>query len=350
MTEQPPLEDFFSNQAFDVVMRGYARNQVDDYVAQIESSVRQLREHNTEMQTALESTEKRATEQDKPSYAGLGSRVEQLLRLAEEESTDLVHRARTEAEKLREQIVGKAQRDAEGAEERQRKQEAELTAEVGRRRDELDQEVEERRRKSVEDADTRKRTSIEEAEARKKSVLEEAERVERESTQAAEQRKRSSVEEADKRVTDAKQKAEQLVRLAQEDADRIRSDADAHAARTREQTEREMGELDRKKTAVNNQMEQLRNLLGVAAPLDFATPSPSSGAPAGGDQGRGQQQATPPQGQAQGQGPRGNQGGQGGSQGGQGGGQGGQGGGWNGPGTPGGQSRPVSQGSSGQHR
>ncbi|MBO0829078.1 MAG: DivIVA domain-containing protein, partial [Streptosporangiales bacterium] len=60
MTEQPPLEDFFSNQAFDVVMRGYARNQVDDYVAQIESSMRQLREHNAELQIALESSRDRA--------------------------------------------------------------------------------------------------------------------------------------------------------------------------------------------------------------------------------------------------------------------------------------------------
>ncbi|HEX6447603.1 MAG TPA: DivIVA domain-containing protein [Streptosporangiales bacterium] len=334
MTEQPPLEDFFSNQAFDVVMRGYARNQVDDYVTQLESSMRQLRDHNAELQAALESTEKRASEQDKPSYAGLGSRVEQLLRLAEEESTDLVHRARTEAEQLREQIVGKAQRDAEASAERQRKQEAELTAEIQRRREELDREVEERRRKSVEDAEARKRTSIEEAEARKKAALEEAERVERESTQAAEQRRRSSVEEADKRVTEAKQKAEQLVRLAQEDADRIRSDADSYAARTREQTERELGELDRKKTAVNNQMEQLRNLLGVAAPLDFATPAPSSGSSGGADQGREHDRSAQAQGQNRGQSGQTGQGGQDRD--------------WHGPGA--GQQRPVSQGNSSQHR
>src|SRR5690606_35396136 len=100
------------------------RNQVDDYVVQMETQLRQLREHNNELQQALDATQQRASEQSTPSYAGLGARVEQLLRLAEEESTDLVKRAKEEAEQLREQIVGKARRDSEASAERQRKQEA----------------------------------------------------------------------------------------------------------------------------------------------------------------------------------------------------------------------------------
>lgn len=234
-SQQPPLEDFFSNRAFDVVMRGYARNQVDDYVSQVESSVKQLRDHNSELNEALQSTQKKVDEQAKPSYAGLGGRVEQLLRLAEEESTDVVHRSRTEAEQLREQIVGKAKKDAEAAEKRRTQQQADLTAEVKRKREEIDREVEEKRKSA---------------------------------TTEAEEKRKAATNEAERLVGEAKKKAEQLVRLAKEDADRIRGEAEKHASAVRANTEHQLAELDERKDSVNSQMEQLRKLLGGAAPVD----------------------------------------------------------------------------------
>ncbi|MGH3098328.1 MAG: DivIVA domain-containing protein [Streptosporangiales bacterium] len=233
--EQPPLEDFFSNRAFDVVMRGYARNQVDDYVSQVESSVKQLRDHNSELNEALQTTQKKVDEQAKPSYAGLGGRVEQLLRLAEDESTDVVRRARTEAEQLREQVAGKAKRDAEGAEKRRSQQQSDLTAEVKRKREEVDREVEEKRKAA---------------------------------TTEVEEKRKAATNEAERLVGESKKKAEQLVRLAKEDSDRIRGEAEKHASAVRAETEQQLAELDERKDAVNTQMEQLRKLLGGAAPVN----------------------------------------------------------------------------------
>src|SRR6266496_4297980 len=67
---------------FVTAMQGYERQQVDEHISQSEAH-RQLHE------------------QQRPTYSGLGTRIEQLLRLAEEQATELVQAAGSEASEIK---------------------------------------------------------------------------------------------------------------------------------------------------------------------------------------------------------------------------------------------------------
>ena len=84
--EAPPRE-------FATVMRGYDRHQVDEHIRQIEAEVRQHRESTTSLKRELSEAHRQIQEQERPTYSGLGARIEQLLRLAEEQATELVQAA-----------------------------------------------------------------------------------------------------------------------------------------------------------------------------------------------------------------------------------------------------------------
>ena len=92
---------------FAITMRGYDRLQVDQ---RLESLSRQLVEARNEVASLdhramtlavqLAEAQRRLRESDKPTYAGLGSRIEQLLRNAEEQSASILAKANREADSL----------------------------------------------------------------------------------------------------------------------------------------------------------------------------------------------------------------------------------------------------------
>src|ERR1700723_1452942 len=92
--EAPPRE-------FATVMRGYDRHQVDEHIRQIETEVRTHREQTTSLKRELSEAHRQIQEQERPTYSGLGARIEQLLRLAEEQATELVQAARSEANEIK---------------------------------------------------------------------------------------------------------------------------------------------------------------------------------------------------------------------------------------------------------
>ena len=92
--EAPPRE-------FATVMRGYDRHQVDEHIRQIEAEVRTHREQTTGLKRELSEAHRQIQEQERPTYSGLGARIEQLLRLAEEQATELVQAARSEANEIK---------------------------------------------------------------------------------------------------------------------------------------------------------------------------------------------------------------------------------------------------------
>src|SRR5215470_6033430 len=98
--EEAPPRDFMT------VMRGYDRQQVDEHIGQIEAEVRQHREQAQAMQRELSEVRRQIHEQERPTYSGLGTRIEQLLRLAEEQATEVVQAARSEATEIK--AAGKA--------------------------------------------------------------------------------------------------------------------------------------------------------------------------------------------------------------------------------------------------
>src|SRR5579859_3475072 len=92
--EAPPRE-------FVTVMRGYDRQQVDEHLRQIEAEVRQHREQAQAMQRELSEARRQLHDHERPAYTGLGAGIEQLLRLAEEQATEVVQMARSEAGEIK---------------------------------------------------------------------------------------------------------------------------------------------------------------------------------------------------------------------------------------------------------
>ena len=74
-------------------MRGYDPQQVNEHLAQLEGEVRQHKDQVQAMHRELAEAHRQLQEQERPTYSGLGARIEQLLRLAEEQATELVQAA-----------------------------------------------------------------------------------------------------------------------------------------------------------------------------------------------------------------------------------------------------------------
>lgn len=103
------------DQGFDIVMRGYARDQVDEYLTRVETTVQRLRSRVVDLESRLERLQQRLDESDRPSPGEAGARVARLLRLAEEEAADLVRQAKADAERTREAVereIGQRRRNA----------------------------------------------------------------------------------------------------------------------------------------------------------------------------------------------------------------------------------------------
>src|SRR5437762_10581521 len=92
--EAPPRE-------FVTVMRGYDRQQVDEHIRQIEAEGRQHRDHAQATRRELSEARRQIQEQERPAYSGLGGRIEQLLRLAEDQATEVVQAAGSEASQIK---------------------------------------------------------------------------------------------------------------------------------------------------------------------------------------------------------------------------------------------------------
>src|SRR5258707_3059394 len=102
---QPPdidaqLSNFFEEtpqRDFARVMRGYDPHQVNEHLKQIDGELHQHRELVQALHRELSDAHRQIQEQARPTYSGLDSRIEQLLRLREEQATEILQEARTES-------------------------------------------------------------------------------------------------------------------------------------------------------------------------------------------------------------------------------------------------------------
>jgi len=92
---------------FAITMRGYDRAQVDRKLEQLSRQLADARREVASLDQRamtlageLADAQRRLREADKPTYAGLGSRIEQLLRSAEEQSASVLSKANAEADAL----------------------------------------------------------------------------------------------------------------------------------------------------------------------------------------------------------------------------------------------------------
>jgi cell division septum initiation protein DivIVA len=89
------------SRAFDVVLRGYDRHRVDEHIEQLRDQGRRYRSQAQALRRELSAAHRQLQERGHPAYAGLGLRIEPLLRLAEEQATEILGEARAAADELR---------------------------------------------------------------------------------------------------------------------------------------------------------------------------------------------------------------------------------------------------------
>src|ERR1700689_5844272 len=89
--EETPPRDFAK------VMRGYDPHQVDEHIRQMANEVRRHQEDAVTARRDLQDAQRQIQEQERPTYSGLGARIEQLLRLGQEQGTEPLPAARAGA-------------------------------------------------------------------------------------------------------------------------------------------------------------------------------------------------------------------------------------------------------------
>ncbi|GIH70874.1 hypothetical protein [Sphaerimonospora thailandensis] len=117
MTNQTDnFPDLMSDDSFEVVMRGYSRRQVHDYMVRTRNQIRDLEERlartiDQAEQSRLELAEARRKLTESPQNPDeLGERLSQILKLAHEEAAANKQASETEATRLRDNAVAEAER------------------------------------------------------------------------------------------------------------------------------------------------------------------------------------------------------------------------------------------------
>lgn len=85
---------------FDLALRGYARNQVDAYLAETYTALADYQQRVVELEAETDRLRRELAETAEPSYTGLGARVRQILHLAEEQAGEIRRDAHTDAEHI----------------------------------------------------------------------------------------------------------------------------------------------------------------------------------------------------------------------------------------------------------
>jgi DivIVA domain-containing protein len=224
-----PLTDDDQPSGFDVVLRGYDRRQVDDYLDRVEAALNDadarhaedahrltaLEQQVTDMHERLGDAERRAAGRPEPAPVA-GDRIAAMLRLADEEAQAIRDAAREEAD----QLIAQAQVRA-SAETSQR------TAELDRREQDL-------------------QAAHEQADA------------------ATAQAQR----DADAIRTIAAEEADAMRQRAQEDLRQLHETGQLEAAAMTTEARRQVEELSRQRDAIAGQLQSLRDTLsGAVGPL-----------------------------------------------------------------------------------
>src|SRR5919199_2172006 len=100
-----PVAGDQSGQLFQTRISGYDKTQVDERVAALEGALRDARARVEELDARsmklsgeVSEAHRQLREVERPSYSGLGARIEQLLRLAEEQASDVIAAATKDAD------------------------------------------------------------------------------------------------------------------------------------------------------------------------------------------------------------------------------------------------------------
>ncbi|MFB9890264.1 DivIVA domain-containing protein [Planobispora takensis] len=225
--------------SFEVVMRGYSRRQVHDYMIRTRNQIRDLEERlaraiDQAEQGRLELAEARRRLSEAPQdYDELGQRLSQILKLAEEEATAKREVADTEARRLRdeaaletERLVGSARERAEGI----------LSA--------AQQEAERRVGEATATAEQMLAQAGNDAEETLNAARSEAEETLRSARADAERMITSARQEAERTIEGARAEAEATLAAARNEAESTVSSANAEAHATLTAAQQRVSVLD----------------------------------------------------------------------------------------------------------
>ncbi|MEO6204295.1 MAG: DivIVA domain-containing protein [Mycobacteriales bacterium] len=228
---------------FDVVLRGYDRRQVDDYLDRVEVALQEadsrhaqdtarigaIEEELTALQARLDDAERRAAGRPEPAST-VGDRLAVMLRLAEEE-----------AGAVRAEATAEAERTVSEARVRAEQQTGQRNAELDAREADL--------RRSLEDAD--------------KATLQ--------AQQDAETIREHAKRDAEQLLAQAKQQASASTATMDEEMRQIREEGQREASAMTAEARRQVAELSRQRDAIAAQLQSLRDTLsGAVGPLGSA--------------------------------------------------------------------------------
>lgn len=288
--------DTTADEAFDIVLRGYERKQVDDHLGRLNSErvaaaqrINALERRVEELHFELQNAQKQGDAE--PSYAGLGARVEKILRLAEEEAQDLKVEAQASAEKDRKaaeaaagQVRTQADEDARARREQTRQEAAKLLEEARKeaaqvraeaaneaaaKRDEAEGILEAARAKAAQAAAEFEASLAKRREQAERDLAIRQEGAERHLKETSDQAEQLRVE-AQKMREEAERRSRQMLETAQREAEDIVAEARAKAERSRLEAERELAALTHRRDSINAQLSNVREMLatltGAAVP------------------------------------------------------------------------------------
>lgn len=292
MEEEPssamiPMADTEAVPEFDVVLRGYDRRQVDEYLDRIEADLATAQTERSTLATRSQALDKQLAEQDrevqaarrqlvetaKPTYAGLGTRVHQLLSLAEQEAAEVRAKAGADAAQTRD----KAERDV---------------AHLREHADAIIAEAKAKATKADQDHASALDARRQRAEREERERLTASQRRAEELTTAAEQQLAEAKKHAVTVRAEADKSAEALLSKARADAGRLVREAQEHRAtlfatakqdaeKNRAALLAEIAELQQRRDSVHAQLDQLRQVLGGLpgnGPATGPADGPTSGA------------------------------------------------------------------------
>ncbi|MEV0379207.1 hypothetical protein [Nonomuraea sp. NPDC050643] len=281
MNQHESIPDLMQEDTFEVVMRGYNRRQVHDYMIRTRNQIRDLEERlaraiDQAEQGRIELAEARRRMVETPqSYEDLSPRLAQILRLGEEEAASKREDAEAEAASVRDAAKSEAERLVTTSRETADKILTSAQAEAERRVSEATQAAERMLAQAGGDAEEQLTSARTEAEETLSQARAESERVLATAHNESEQLQQSAAAQA-----------EQLVAQARGEADTMLASAQQRTATLDEQAGRRVEYLSNTHTEVVRRLNEISSVLGdlmrsesSAGPLvpdAAAPPTPSS--------------------------------------------------------------------------
>jgi cell division septum initiation protein DivIVA len=271
------IPDLMQDDTFEVVMRGYNRRQVHDYMIRTRNQVRDLEERlaraiDQAEQGRIELAEARRQIAEVPQNFNPSTRLEQILKLGQEEALAMREEAEAETGALRESAKNESERLMASARETADKILTSAQAEAERRVSEATQAAESMLAQAGSDAEEARSAARMESETRVREAHAEAERLVSAATSEAERLVSTATSEAEQMVAQARAEAEQTIASARGEAERTIGSARDEAESALAAAQQRVSSLDehagrRVEYLTNTHSEVVRRLNEVSSVL-----------------------------------------------------------------------------------